>query len=67
MFISNHQPACKIQAICHDLHTCNLSFFLHGQNFWKIKCTLKFTHYIANLNSELPIYTVNCQFFALNL
>ena len=24
-------------------HTSYLSFFLHGQNFWKIKFTLKFT------------------------
>ena len=32
-------------------HTLYLSFFLHRQNFWKIKFTPK-----------LPIITVNCQF-----
>ena len=48
-------------------HTLYLSFFLHGQNFWKIKFTPKFTQQIADLHSKLPIYTVSCQFFALNL
>ena len=33
-------------------HTLYLSFFLHRQNFWKIKFT-------RNLHSKLPIYTVN--------
>ena len=43
-------------------HTWYLSFFLHEQNFWKIKFTPKFTVYIANVHSKLPIYTVKCQF-----
>merc|ERR1719370_630884 len=32
-------------------HTSNFSFFLHGQNFWKIKFT-------RNLHSKLPIFCV---------
>ena len=41
--------------------------FLHRQNLKRIKLTPKFTQSIANLHSKLQIYTVNCQFFALNL
>ena len=51
----------------HREHTSYLSFFLHMQNFWRRKFKPKFTQKIANLHSKLPIYTVNCQFFALNL
>ena len=29
--------------IIYIVHTSNLSFFVHGQNFWKIKFTPKFT------------------------
>ena len=39
-------------------HTWYLSFFLHWQNFWRIKFTPK-NAYITTK------YTVNCQFFAL--
>ena len=35
--------------------------FLHGQNFWKIKFTLKFTQKIANLHSKLPIFRVKSE------
>ena len=31
----------KIKTRADILHTRYLSFFLHGQNFWKIKCTPK--------------------------
>ena len=39
---------------CDFRHTSYLSFFLHRQIFWKIK----FTQYIANLHSKLPIFRV---------
>ena len=55
-------------------HTWYLSFFLHGQNFWRIKFTPNKPIYYDKIHSKLPIfcvitakYTVNCQFFALNL
>ena len=55
-------------------HTSYLSFFLHEQNFWRIKFTLKKRVNYDKIHSKLPIfcvitakYTVNCQFFALNL
>ena len=48
-------------------HTWYLSLFFTQAKFWRIKFTPKFTQKIANLHSKLPIYTVNCQFFALNL
>ena len=55
-----------IPDICH--------FFLHGQNFWRIKFTLKKRVNYVKIHSKLPIvcvitakYTVNYQFFALNL
>ena len=35
-----------------------MSFFLHEQNFWRIKFTQKFTQEIANLHSKLPIFRV---------
>ena len=45
--------------------------FLHGQNFWRIKFTPKKRVNYDKIHSKLPIitatYTVNCQFFALNL
>ena len=48
--------------------------FLHGQNFWRIKFTPKKCVNYDKIHSKLPIfcvitakYTVNCQFFALNL
>ena len=48
--------------------------FLHWQNFWRIKFTPKKRVYYDKIHSELPIfcvitakYTVNCQFFVLNL
>ena len=59
------------QAICNSIalfwgdnsgmHTCNLSFFLHGQKFWKIKFTPKFAQEIANLHSKLPIFRVKSE------
>ena len=55
-------------------HTWYLSFFLHEQNFWRIKFTPKKRVYYDKIHSKLPIfcvitakYTVNCQFFVLNL
>ena len=55
-------------------HTFYLSFFLHRQNFWRIKFTPKKRVNYDKIYSKLPIfcvitskYTVNCQFFALNL
>ena len=50
-----------------------LSFFLHELNFWRIKFTPKCVNY-DKIHRKLPIfcvitakYTVNWQFFALNL
>ena len=55
-------------------YTWYLSFFLHWQNFWRIKFTPKKRVNYDKIQSKLPIfcvitakYTVNCQFFALNL
>ena len=48
--------------------------FLHRQNYWRIKITPKKRVNYDKIHSKLPIfcvitakYTVNCQFFALNL
>ena len=41
-------------------HTSYLSFFYTGKIFGE-------ENLHRNLHSKLPIYTVNCQFFALNL
>ena len=48
--------------------------FLHRQNFWRIKFTPKKRVNYDKIHSKLPFfcaitakYTVNCQFFALNL
>ena len=48
--------------------------FLHEQNFWRIKLTPKKRVIYDKIHRKLPIfciitakYTVNCQFFALNL
>ena len=48
--------------------------FLHRQNFWRIKSTPKKRVNYDKIHSKLtffcvitPKYTVNCQFFALNL
>ena len=56
------------------LHTLYLSFFLHGQNFWRIKFTPKKRLNYDKIHRKLPIfcvitakYTVNWHFFALNL
>ena len=58
-------------ALCH---TSYLSFFLHEQNFWRVKFTPKKRVNYDKIHSKVPIfcfitakYTVNCQFFALNL
>ena len=55
-------------------HTSYLSFFLHEENFWRIKFTPKKRANYGKIHSKMPIfcvitakYTVNCQFFALNL
>ena len=56
-------------------HTWYLSFFLHELNFWRIKFTPKKKHVnYDKIHRKLPIfcvitakYTVNWQFFALNL
>ena len=55
-------------------HTSYLSFFLHEQNFLRIKFTPKKRVNYDKIHRKLPIfcvitakYTVNCQFFALNL
>ena len=57
-----------------DAHTSYLSFFLHEQNFWRIRFTLKKRVNYGKIHNKLPIvcvitakYTVNCQIFALNL
>ena len=43
------------------IHTWYLSFFLHEQNFWRIKFTPK-----KRVNyDKVTKYTVNCQFFVL--
>ena len=49
-------------------------FFLHEQNFWRIKFTPKKTRKLRQNTQKIAIfcvitakYTVNCQFFALNL
>ena len=59
---------------CRCRHTWYLSFFLHEQNIWRIKFTPKKRVNYDKIHSKLPIfcvirakYTVNCQFFALNL
>ena len=51
-----------------------MSFFLHEQNFWRIKFTPKKRVNYSKIHSKLPIfcvitakYTVNYQIFALNL
>ena len=50
-------------------HTWYLSFFLHEQNFWRIKFTPKKRVNYDKIHSKLPIfcvirakYLVNCQF-----
>ena len=55
-------------------HTSYLSFFLHEQKFWRIKFTPKESVNYDKMHRKLPIfcaitakYTVNCQFFALDL
>ena len=55
-------------SFCH--HTWYLSFFLHWQNFWRIKFTPKKRVNYDKIHSKLPIfcvitakYTVNCKFF----
>ena len=66
--------------VCYEIvggcwwHTWYLSFFLHRQNFWRIKFTQKKHVNCDKIHSKLPIFcvvtskdTVNCQFFALNL
>merc|ERR1712012_226502 len=49
-------------------------FFLHRQNFWRIKFTPKKRVNYDKIHRKLPIFcvitansTINCQFFALNL
>ena len=66
--------AFKGKADQHSSHTFYLSFFLHRQNFWRIKFTPKNRVNYDKIHSKLPIfcvitakYTVDCQFFALNL
>ena len=39
-------------------HTSNLSFFLHGQNFWKIRFTPKKRVNYDKIHSKLPIFCV---------
>ena len=48
--VKNRLAEMDIPDICH--------FFWHKQNFWKIEFTPKFTQYIANLHSKLPIFCV---------
>ena len=59
--------------LCKE-HTSYLSFFSYMQNFWRIKSTPKYTvNYCVLLCKTVNYcvlyskYTVNCQFFALNL
>ena len=65
---------CYLLIITPHKHTWYLSFFLHEQNFWRVKFTPKKRVNYDKIHSKLPIfcvitakYTVNCQFFALNL
>ena len=68
----------KLFYLQHSLHCLHsyLTFviFLHGQRFWRIKFTPKKRVNYDKIHSKLPFfcvitakYTVNCQFFALNL
>ena len=64
----------RILVLLQADHTLYLSSFLHWQNFWKIKFTPKKCVNYDKIHRKLPIfcvitakYTVNCQFFALNL
>ena len=57
-----------------EVQTSYLSFFLHEKKFWRIKFTPKKRINYDKIHSKLPFfcvitakYTVNCQFFALNL
>ena len=59
---------------CCLTHTWYFSFFLHEQKFWRMKFTPKKRVNYDKIHKKLPIfciitakYTVNCQFFALNL
>ena len=65
---------CQHYLLIPSSHTSYLSFFLHEQNFWRIKFTPKKRVNYNKIHRKLPIfcvitakYTVNCQFFALNL
>ena len=70
-------PNCLFSYLGADLSIClipDICLFLHGQNFWRIKFTPKKRVNYDKINRELPIfcvittkYTVNWQFFALNL
>ena len=71
--IGDHVTHFKSESVSQS-HTWYLSFFLHGQNFWRIKFTPKKCVNYDKIHSKLPIfyvitakYTVNCRFFALNL
>ena len=74
------QKADEHSSNIHDVWTTHtwayliFVIFLHGQNFWRIEFTLKKRVNYDKIHSKLPIfcvitakYTVNCQFFALNL
>ena len=59
---------------CNNATYLIFVIFLHEQNFWRIKFTPKKRVNYDKIHSKLPIfcvittkYTVNCQFFALNL
>ena len=47
---------CMILQIC--LHTWYLSFFLHWQNFWRIKFTPKKRVNYDKIHSKLPIFAL---------
>ena len=73
-FVMSRRPDSRKRQSAVMHHTWYLSFFLHGQNFWRIKFTPKKRVNYDKIHSKLPFfcvitakYTVNCQFFALNL
>ena len=47
----------KYQPIClGSKHTSNLSFFLHGQNFWRIKFTPKNAYFRVKSVKKTPLF-----------
>ena len=72
---TNYSSISRDQSSQGDINTYLIFvIFLHEQNFWKIKFTPKKRVNYDKIHRKLPFfcvitakYTVNCQFFALNL